>query len=210
MLTLQKVKEKTEEIFEEGKEFKIPEPPVHLKDKLAALKESKLERQYRRCLFDVRVDQAKAVGFVPLTVGDMAEMLMGEPHTTAEVQWWLNAADYGWVYNHHQDKIESNSPISVHPTDFIRKGGFWTFDKDIWRCRFASLDYLKDIPYGVVLRINELKKFKFFNAFNAMAPREAWVEDVFTADPIVVATIWEMPSEEKSTGDRQHFFVAQW
>jgi hypothetical protein len=76
------------------------------------------------------------------------------------------------------------------------------------------LDYLKrEIPYGVVLRINECKQLKLFNAFSVLAPMEAW-EKKTDIDPIVVATIWELPlnNEKKraSAGQVAHFFLAQW
>jgi len=78
----------------------------------------------------------------------------------------------------------------------------------------GKLDYLKrEIPYGVVLRINEIKKLNLFNVFNVIAPIEAW-ERKTDHDPIVMATIWEIEynpnSEDRSAGDIAHFFVAQW
>ena len=83
-----------------------------------------------------------------------------------------------------------------------------------WRCRFGKLDYLKrDIPYGVVLRIQEVKELKLFNVFHVLAPIEAW-ERKTDIDPIVVATIWELPPNKdgayKTAGQVAHFFLAQW
>jgi len=89
-------------------------------------------------------------------------------------------------------------------------------EQEIWRCQFGKLDYLKrEIPYPVVLQINELKKLKVFNCFNVLAPMEAW-ERKTDIDPIVVATVWEIPPNEKKdeppnkAGQAAHFFLAQW
>jgi hypothetical protein len=85
----------------------------------------------------------------------------------------------------------------------------------VWSVQFGKLNYLKrDIPYGVVLRINECKELKLFNVFQVLAPMEAW-EKKTDIDPIVVASIWEMPPkiDEKSgrtAGQVAHFFLAQW
>lgn len=85
--------------------------------------------------------------------------------------------------------------------------------KEVWRVRFGKLNYLKrDIPYGVVLRMNEVKKLKLFNVFNVMAPIEAW-ERKTDIDPIVVATIWELIKDEhgdRIAGQVAHYFLAQW
>ena len=209
-LILQEVKDKTESIFEE--ELKVPEL-IHFKDRLTAFKESKLERQYRSCLFDMRIEQAKAMGFVPLAGEEMVQMLMKEPHNHSIIEpWYTGAMRYGWAYNHHENKVLDDDSISLRQSDYKRKG--W-FGKEIWKLRLGSLDYLKEIPYGVVLRVNELKKLRFFNAFDAIAPMAAWDEEaVFTEDPIVVATIWELPirvdKSSQRVGRREHFFLAQW
>ena len=119
---------------------------------------------------------------------------------------------YEWVYNHHKDKVETN--WNGQPTDYFLKKGF--LRKKVWQCRLGRLDYLTiPLPYGVVLRINELKERKFFNAFNVLAPIDAWMEEPKAQiDPIVVGTIWEMPIDYEgwcgTAGETNHFFIAQW
>ena len=69
----------------------------------------------------------------------------------------------------------------------------------------------RQIPYGVVLRINELKDVKIFNTFNVLAPIEAWTHQT-DIDPIIVGSIWELPKKDgrHNRAGIQHFFVAQW
>ena len=218
MIKLSELKEKTEKAFED---LKIPEPPIKWKDLLTELKEQKLQRKYERCLMDMRIEQAKMLGFEPILVSDMVEMLMGEKHTNEIIDKDKDRQVHEWVYNHFTgDEYDSKMRWGSSPTNFylVNKVGPWWLPpflhKEIWRCKFGKLDYLKrDIPYGVLLRINELKKLKLFNAFHILAPIEAW-ERKTDIDPIVVGSVWEMPvnDEDKysSAGDAQHFFVAQW
>lgn len=50
--------------------LEIPQPSIHWKDKLDALSEQKLQRQYERCLMDMRIEQAQTLGFEPVTIAD--------------------------------------------------------------------------------------------------------------------------------------------
>jgi hypothetical protein len=217
-MLLTEVANKTSILFE--KELKVPEPPVIWKDKLAALEEAKLDKQKDALLFDMRCWQADEMGFQRMDSGELVKMLMGESHTEA-----FDSPDrqiYEWVYVHHNDSIDKDSGWGGKPTRFVRvdNKGFWylpPFAKiKLWECQFGKLDYLKrEIPYGVVLVINETKKLKLFNVFHAIAPMEAW-EKKTDIDPIVVASIWELPEYLKSeqgarkAGQVAHYFIAKW
>lgn len=218
--TLEEVKEKGEKVWVEGQRLEIPDPGIRWKDKLEALQESKLQQQYERCLFEMRCKQAEMMGFQSFTVAELVEILMGEKHTHTK-----DAGDrqtYEWFYNHHTGTILCGKDCNWggKPEDFylLRKESAWylpPFCKtEVWRCRFGKPDYLeRQIPYGVVLRINELKDIKMFNAFNILAPIEAWKHQT-DIDPIVVGSVWEIPQNKEgghnSAGDTQHFFIAQW
>ena len=220
MFTLAEVKEQGDQAFIEGQKLEIPDPGVHWKDKLEALQESNLQQQYERCLFEMRIEQANTMGFQSFTVAELTEILMGEKHTHEEEH--ENRQSYEWMYNHHTGTILAGDDCDWggKPEDLylMRKESPWYLPpfckKEVWRCRFGKLDHLeRQIPYGIVLRINELKEVKMFNAFNVLAPIEAW-EHQTDIDPIIVGTIWEMPKNDNGrhskAGDVQHFFVAQW
>lgn len=219
MLTLNEVKESTSLIFDEGKKLMIPEPPIIWKDKLESLSAANLVKQRSSLIFDMRKWQAAQMGFKEIASADMVQMLMGEPHT--ETSDGKERQVYEWMYHHHKDAENTETTWGGVPTIFRRvcRQGVWympPFAKKIqWECQFGKLDYLKrEIPYGVVLRINECKQLKLFNCFNVMAPMEAW-ERKTDIDPIVVGTIWEIPPIEKpdineSAGQVAHFFLAQW
>ncbi len=219
MFDLKEVKESTAQVFEDEmgcKELVVPVPPQIWKDKLEAFENNKLESQRTSLIFDLRCWQAKEMGFIQIESSEMVKMLMGEEHTDS-----FDAKDrqsYEWVYNHHKDEIHTDRTWGGRPTIFkrIAREGFWhlpPFSKTKkWECQFGKLDYLKRvIPYGVVLRIEECKKTKLFNAFHVLAPMEAW-ERKTDIDPIVVASIWEWVEAEKTTttGQTAHFFLAQW
>lgn len=221
MLTLAELKAKGEQVFVEDQKLAIPDPGIHWRDKLEALKESNLQQQYERCLFEMRVEQVTLMAFQPFTIAELTEIIMGEEHTDIEDA--KNHQSYEWMYNHHTGTILSGDGCGWGGTaeDFylMRKESPWYLPpfckKEVWRCRFGKLDYLeRQIPFGVVLKINELKDLKVFNCFNVLAPKEAW-EHQTDIDPIVVGSIWELPMNEKKkrqtkAGDVQHFFIAQW
>ena len=226
MLTLTEVKEQTDEIFdfekigEEG--LVVPEPSLHWKRKLEALEETNLIRQWRECLFDMRCEQAKMMGFERIDTSEMAEMLMGSPSTENFTRKDLERHNHEWLYNHitgntlRGDDCNWGGP----PTDFVRmeKKNVWFLPPfkaaEMWRVRFGCLDYLRrEIPYGVVLRMQEVRKLDLFNCFSVMAPEEAW-ERKTDIDPIVVASIWSFADTDgrkmNDAGTTAHFFLAQW
>lgn len=216
MLLLDEVKKRTEKVFENNK-IVLPEPPILWKDKIEALEEAKLTAHRASCIFDMRKWQAEELGFKEINSTDMVEMLMKEKHTDeAEGS---ERHTYEWAYNHHDDVLLNNT-WGGKPTIFKRivRAGFWHLPpfnkKTVWEVQFSKLNYLKrDIPYGVVLKINECKELKLFNCFNVMAPMEAW-ERKTDIDPIVVATIWELPPNDEgkftTAGQTAHYFLAQW
>jgi hypothetical protein len=217
MITLEEVQKQTESIFEPN-DLKIPEPPVTWKDKLIALNEANLLKQKAALLLDMRKWQANQMGFKEIETNDLPKMLMGKDFTEQGELPDSERQAYEWSYNHHTDQILEK--WGGNPTQWHRKVkvGPWflpPFSKKlIWTVRMGKLDYLKrEIPYGVILKINECKKIKLFNCFNVIAPLEAWQQKT-TIDPIVVATIWELPpndqGEFKMAGNSAHFFLAQW
>lgn len=219
MLTLEQVKEQTNKVFE-TEELTIPQPSLHFQRKLEGLEEAILENQRRACLFDMRCSQAKMLGFEQIESREMIEMLMGEAHTDEEDA--KDRQSHEFFYNHHTEETFKGKACNWggKPVQFYHmyKKNLWflpPFNKlEKWRCQFGKLDYLKrDIPYGVVLRINEVKKLNLFNVFHVIAPMEAWERET-DIDPIVTATIWEILKKEKgddgSAGQVAHFFLAQW
>ena len=222
MLTLTEVKTKTQDVFENEsglKKLTLPEPPIIWKDKLEALSKSDLVSHRESLIFDMRCWQAEQLGFQKVDSSNLVQMLMGNHHTeTADGETRQN---YEWQYNHHDDVVvDKDKTWGGKATIFRRfERGLWhypPFSKIMtWECQFGKLDYLKrEIPYGVVLRINECKELKLFNVFNVLAPKEAW-ERKTDIDPIVIASIWEMPSpkekdESRTAGQVAHFFLAQW
>lgn len=221
MKTIEDLNKKTSSIFESENsllELKVPVPPQLWKDKIEALQTANLTRQLTSCIFDMRCWQVKELGFEQVTSEEMVEMLMGEAHNKVKDDTARQVHE--WVYDHHEDKDMSSQGWGGFAVDFLRvaRKGIWHKPPfaihNFWTCRFGKLDYLKrSIPYGVVLRINECKELKLFNAFNVMAPLEAW-ERKTDIDPIVVASVWELPPKELNTnrtvGQVAHFFLAQW
>lgn len=223
-LSLLEVKKATKPVTDklEIQELKVSEPSKHWERKIKALKEANLDNQRAAAIFDMRCEQVTSMGFKQIDTSEMVEMLMGSPHT--ETEDGKERHNHEYVYFHDTDKelVGKDCNWGGEPTIFIRKEkvNAWYMppfkEQEVWRCQFGKLDYLKrEIPYPVVLQINELKKLKVFNCFNVLAPMEAW-ERKTDIDPIVVATVWEIPPNEKKdespnkAGQAAHFFLAQW
>lgn len=220
MIDLKDIKLSTDVIF--NNHMDVPVPPVIWKDRLEALSEAGFENHRTSCLFDMRCWQAEEMGFKRIESGEMVKMLTGE-HATSFIDGDVRHI-HEYVYNHHTDSVfDSEDKWGGFPTIFIRKEkkGKWYWppfgEVETWRVQMGKFNYLKrDIPYGVVLKINEVKKFKLFNVFSVMAPMEAW-ERKTDIDPIAIASIWELPFKEpykekksSSAGQTAHFFLAQW
>lgn len=239
MFTIQELEEATAPIFERIEEHDldsrgkadseeiVPEPSPHWRRKIEALEEANLMKQRAAAIFDMRCEQAETMGFRKMLSEEMVEALMGEKHTEGgDENEDEPRQSHEWFFNHHNEVILEGSACNWggHPHDFLNvtQKGKWFLPPfnniENWCCRFGKLDYLKrEIPYGVVLRIQEVKKLNLFNVFNVMAPKDAWERDE-DIDPIVVATIWEiLPSEDEkdkrefaTAGQAAHFFLAQW
>jgi len=190
---------------------------VQNKDELSALKEAGLTNHYADILFDLRCQTAEHFGFTRMTLRQMVELLM-----QSEVQKEFMPRDekrqnYQWYYDHLQNLVFEGAENNwgAIPTDFSGQ-----INHKKWTCRFGKLNYLKkSIPYGVVLRMLELRKLRIFNCFNVIAPVEAWRENKIDIDPILCGTIHTIISQPNSrTGAKQsfasgteaHFVVAQW
>jgi hypothetical protein len=212
-LTLEQCVNETEPIFEN--ELTIPEAPVKFKDQIDSLDEANLPRQKSACIYAMRRWQAEKMGFKEFTVAELVEMLMGEPHNNKKDGEKHNIE---WVYEHHNDKVCTSWHRTAMIYYRVEKKGFWylpPFAKQVkWEVQHGSLDYLKrEIPYGVVLKINELKKLKFFNSFSIVAPMEAWWKQK-DIDPIVIAHLYQIPPDDKgeysNAGELTNHFIAKW
>lgn len=217
---LQEVKTVTDQVFEKlMAKPELPAPSPVFREKMEAYNEACLAKQRASLIFEMRKEQAKLLGFRHLTSDQMVEMLMGDPHT--ETSAGAERQNYEYVYFHHSDEVKLKTNWGGSPEQFVRKARIapWYvppfIKKELWKVQFGKLDYLKrEIPYGVVLRINEVKKLKLFNAFNVLAPMEAW-ERKTDIDPIIVASLWEMPPKDdgnpaEAAGQVAHYFLAQW
>lgn len=217
MLELEDLKTKTAQAFATDP-FAVPEPGLAWQRRLEALEAAGLHRQRAAAIFDMRCEQADKMGMVRVSFADCAAMLMGEEPTDRGENATEARQTLEWLFNHHTG--ETLAGWGSRPQDFwrVERRGPWHLPPfartETWRCRRGKLDYLKrDIPYGVVLRVNEIKALKLFNHFEVVAPVEAWVSAT-DIDPVAVACIDEFPPDGDgkyvTTGRVQPYFVAQW
>lgn len=222
MPTIQECIEATRPLFERS-EAALPEaPPIsaHWQRKIEAMEANGLRRQAELVKFEQRCDQAARFGFTPLQPAEMVEMLMGQPHTYVRRG---EPLPLEYVYNHHTDAVEQgqNCPWERGVRIFVRQGWRGMIGGEaraVWRCCFASPDHLTiTIPYGVALKMLEVKQLRLFNTFNILAPIEAWQENVIEKiDPILAGAVWQITRNPDTRrgglvpGKIQDFFIAQW
>lgn len=213
MLTLEEIVNETAPIFESS--LTLPEPPIKFKDQIEALEKANLPRQKAAAIYDMRKWQVEKLGLKELGISDAVKILMGQQHT-AHRDGDKHKIEY--VYNHHTGQIENAWTGTA--TIYYRKERIHPWYKPpfikqiIWECQSGKLDYLKrEIPYGVILKINELKELGIFNSFSAVAPIEAWWKQK-DIDPIVLGHLWQLPPDDdgkySQTGFATTFFIAKW
>jgi len=216
---IQKKLKKVNDLFsdEDSINLELPEMGEVWRRKLEAYDDAGLLTQKEQCIMEMRCEQVKKLGFEEVTVEQCIEMIMGEPHTDIRENDRRTVCE--WYYNHHIDELGTSSNWGGVPDVYVRKDSgekFWKppfVKKEIWAAKADKLNELqREIPYGVALRIAELKKAKVFNAFSVVAPMEAF-KDRTEIDPIVIGEIWEFPLENgvyNRSGKEKCFLVAQW
>ncbi len=178
-MLLAELKIKSARLFENPIE-KLPEPPVLLRDKLHTYHKANLDNQISLCKYDIKCWQAKELGFQEVDSFDIVKMLTGYKPTHA---FWKNT--------YARDLIGYRRSTYLPP-----------YELDCIAGPLSKL--IVEIPCGVVLRIEEIKKLGLFDVIRAYAPAKAW--DVReTIDPIITGRIFA-----KGIDVVKEFFIAQW
>ncbi len=217
MLTLEQIAKETDALCE--KELTIPSIDVQTKDYLAAYKENNLTVHATELNFQVKCDIATKMGFKKISDEDIVRMLTNDykPKIKSTIDGTLGCSSQ--FYDPLFDKT-----FQAWFKARILKPGFWS--KGDWEpIHMVPPSGLKcAIPYGVLLRMIEIQKLKFFNCLFAFAPEHLIREDCYTKlpklDPIIVATLtkghkliqWANHKEIQLADSTQfvHFFIAKW
>jgi len=194
---------KTKPLFE--KELSIPPYPPDMQRRLDAYKEADLTDQAKTLIFQYRCNEIEKLGFQKVDPKKLAEKFGG----TGEWRSSNNAVRYEWFYDH-----VNGTTLSASTYNWAADNRPWftptTFHDNKAKSFLGCLDYLKSpMPYGVVLKMQELKKANLFNAFNVLAPIECWRETIHT-DPILLGVVHELVSNNKVNPQQQFFFIAEW
>ncbi len=206
-------------------DFAIKEPDSLWKDKISEVEKANMAFRASGVLFDMRVEQAKELGFIQVSEEDITHDLMGETHNRFE----SGGEDkikmtYEWSYNHHTDEVEENVRSTVPKYySLVEKRTPWylpPFSKTLqWTVVSGPLKhYLPKIPHEMVQRLNRCKNLKLFNCLMAFAPKAAFVKNA-PQPTIMVARISEFRhlSEKEGynlsgeqAGHQAYFFLGHW
>jgi hypothetical protein len=217
MTKLEELAEKTEAVLslDEGEGLQLPDLSIQTKDYIDAYRALGLTNHESDLHFYAKCEIAKKVGLQQVSEEEVTKMLIGDEAakvkstiaslSTVEVEEFFDPL-FNKIYR------ANYRGRTFHPP-------FWS--TAAWEpIHMVPLSGLKcAIPYGVLLRIIELKKLNFFNCFLAFAPesviREGTYSRIARVDPVIVASL---AKGHKKSGDRiltdniefAHFFVAKW
>lgn len=202
----------------------VPEPPPDMKTRLDILENAGLESQRLMALFEMRCWQADKMGFAKVEAQDIAMALFGEPYTKQIAEEKdpnkQKNMKFEYSFNHFTGNENWGRQMEGWKYERYVEQRRWylpPFSRNVlkWRMVGGPMDYLKiQIPYGVVLRTQELRKLKLFNCFMVFAPEEAF-SSLGKIDPIVVGRISECAKDSDGAqllcrGQQALYFVAQW
>lgn len=190
----------------------LPDPGVEWKERLEAAKAANLTKQHEAVLFEMRVWQAKQLGFLPATEAECVALLMGEPHT--EIIASTEHQPYKWVFFHDTGEIRTDTNWGFKPETFIKKSkkGPWYLPpfkhQEDWRVEVVMQpdQAKKTMPHHVVVGLAVLRKLNLFNSYKVLQSSKD--------ECLLVANIWELPPTEKgerptSSSRSQQFALAR-
>lgn len=228
MLNLEMLDTEVSAIFapaENGGTITVPEPPLMFKQQIEAYDANDLTQQYVDTVHQMRCWQLEKLGFTKVDVAQIAEAIMGKPHT----HYWdgekekdrpeLERQVHEWMYNHLSGTTLAgkDSTWGSRPTQWYRierVAPFWWLPpfmaKEVWRIQYGKLNYIKkQIPVEIAARLQYAKKLGLFNAFTAVAPMAAWTEDS-KSDPVLLGCVWPFnPAQNKSDAE-SFYYLGRW
>jgi hypothetical protein len=200
MLTLDELVEQTDAIFEKEKHLSNRD----IERRIEAYQEARLTRQ----TFNARVSLAEDMGFVKMTGKEAAARIMGENPNKIKKGWLKQRVEY--LYDHYTDEVYTTWVNK--PTRFIKRKFLFSKRWEVWE---VALNYVEcTIPYGIVLRMQEVKALHAFNAFSVVAPKGMCLAREKLSDPILLGHVYEMPrggdGQPHTSGNEEKFFLARW
>lgn len=211
--------EKAEQTFEEIPDFNKLKP-LHYDEMVAMQREMKLYRQLIPLMWDYRLQVADSL-LEQITVKEAVEELMGEAPDRRGGYCDRDRQRDSPFYNHFTGEwgtiihcVKSYKKEKVTKRVGGLFGGLIEDRKQVWECMLGSLSYLRvPIPFGILLKINELKKLNIFNDFLAVAPTDMFAKPV-NDDPIVLAALREGYVSNNDVwwndGKVRYYYVGRW
>lgn len=182
--------------------------PQHILRMIESYTSTGMVQHAEQLLFKCRCDHAVAQGFIKHPLADFVKMIMDQPHNQTVEPNKSSISVYDWVYDHHTDQeVTSPNCCWVYVPQIFSRSTKKLFSrewKEDWRCRLDTLDRFKNhVPISILLRMNEIRSLKIFNAFSVLFP------ETTKKEPIILAEIWNWVGEREIM-DRAYFFMSQW
>jgi hypothetical protein len=218
MTKLETLAKKTDAVLSLDEEFKLPDLSAQTKDYIDAYRKLGLTNHESDLHFYAKGEIAKKAGLQEVSEEEIVRMLTGDEVTpikkSIDVSYFTDIEEFFDPLFNKQYRASFRKRV-FHAPFFSR-----TKFEDIHMIPLSGLKCA--IPYGVLLRVLELKKLNFFNCFLAFAPesviREGTYARVARVDPIIVASLAKGHVREFGRNGRintqavefKHFFVAKW
>ncbi len=212
MLVYDVIQRKADRVFRQGR-LELPTTEAW-EERLSRIKS--LNDEKSKVIYDFRRWQAKELGFPQVTMRDIVEGYMGSWSTGNHKE--EKTSPYDWMYNHHTGRNEGKRwHRAKHFWYRYESKGFFAWppygSKLAWGVQVVKLnDLQQEIPYGVMLKVLEVKALKIFNAFHVI---EVNAPAAPVRKPLLLGSIFELPpSNHKTKFDKTglvgHFLICDW
>lgn len=200
MLSLSTLKKNSDFIFgdeNELKPFVFDNIPIQSRDHFALLCKNGFINQANTIFTEYRKQYIRQLGFIPMSA-NQAVFSMGGYNWS-----WSNNGTEIFRNNRLYQTVNNRSKIVAHHTEFSTKPFFFT------RFVITRPELLKHpIPYGILLKINQIKQLNVFDDMVVVAPQKA-CESIINPDPILLGVI-TTHQEMYRASQEETYFIAQW
>lgn len=210
------------------KPIALPRPLPHDEEVMQVYKQGGYANHANDQLFKIRCWQAEMMGFPPVTLEEVACEMAGDVPPDSSV----TRADDGqrqleWYYDLSTDKeyrpgrhggAKKMTQSRIRRVRYTEEHLLWLFpyrqEHVVWEMYHRPVDELAaPIPFGVLLRMEEIKRAKLFSSFSVLAPAALFRRNLpDRLDPVLLGVVARSPIEGcvPSCEGVRHFVVARW
>lgn len=186
----------------------LEEPHPDFKSRIETYKEAELVDQEALAIHEMRVEQFKALGFVPMSPSEAVELLKGEPHTSTQEQSERNNYDY--MFRHSEFTLTKGDTCTwgSKPEHYLKtvSDGKWFLPpfgkKVVWRVEpvYKLSEYVTPVPTELLQALMHLRKKGFFNWYYGLQCKD-------TGDTVILGVLSQLAEGANKSGETEYFYI---